>query len=273
MWKIDSVTFDGQPTKNVYISDGKPVTHVRGPAGASFRLIMPGIGFLDLTDLGHEDGGPHYWAIKLNDTTYWYDGEGRLSINISSNKTFTATGDDNHISGSMKLLPDINESDIGTIKKMESQGLIPYRNDPNDHKSKKELQALGKQYFPFTTHSYELALSVYDWTTADFFRMDLLHLYRYTGILNTPLDMAQIGSGIWTANWPPYIPSNPDFMNSFMMKPASSLADVSKQLSKVAPTLTGYLDALARVTVTAKYPLPRVSTLSKPKLNSGQVAI
>lgn len=273
MWKIDSVTFDGRPTKDVYISDGKPISHVRGPAGASFRLVMPDIGFLDLTDLGHVQGGLHYWAIDLNSTTYWYDGEGCLSINISNDHYFMTTSDGNHISGAMKPLPYIDEADINKMSEMETQNLIPYRNDPNGHKSKQQLQALGKQLFPFTKHSYELALSVYDWTTANFFRMDLFHLYRYTSITNTPLDQDQIVSGIWTANWPPYVPSDPDFMNSFMMKPAKSRVDVSKQLSMVAPTLTGYLDALAKITVAAKYSFARVSTLSKPKLYSGQVAI
>jgi hypothetical protein len=156
---------------------------------------------------------------------------------------------------------------------MEKTGLIPYRNIPTGGKSAAEIASLGRQYFPFTPYSYEIALAIYDWTTADFFRMDLFHLYRYTQLTKSPLDMAQIANGIWTANWPPYVPSNADFMNSFMMIPAESLSDVSSQLDKVAGSLQVYLDALARLIIAGKYALPRVSQLSQPFLYSGQVAI
>lgn len=273
MWKILSATLNGKTSAQIHVSDGKPIDSVRGPAGASFRLIVTGVGFLDLTDMGHEPGGPHYWLIDINGQDYWYDGEGALSVDITSAGQFRVTGDGNSLAGEMKALPRIDKADLDLVIEMERQGLIPYRDDPNGHKTKQQLEALGKQFFPFSANSYELALSVYDWTTADFFRMDLFHLYRYVALPKAPLDMAQIASGIWTANWPPYVPSNADFMNSFMMKPAASLAEVGAQLDRVAVPLKTDLDALARVTAAAKYALPRVSTLSKPELYSGQVAI
>jgi hypothetical protein len=273
MWTIQSVSVNGAPSSGVFMSDGQAISTERGPAGLSVRLIAAGIGFLDFTDLGHVAGGPHYWALDLNGQTYWYDGLGAPVINISSDGTFNATNDGNQISGSMKALPQILDADIESIQNMEKAGLIPYRNIPNGGKSPSEIAALGRQYFPFTPDSYEIALAIYDWTTADFFRMDLFHLYRYTQLADAPLDMAQIAGGIWTANWPPYVPSDADFMNSFMMLPANSLSDVSSQLAKVAAPLKQYLDALERVTMAGKYALPRVSQLSQPFLYSGQVAI
>ena len=273
MWTIESATVNGAPSSGVFMSDGKPISTERGPAGVSIRMIADGIGFLDFTDLGHQEGGPHYWALDLNGQTYWYDGLGSPAINLSSDGSFAAAGDGNQIAGSVKVLPQIFGVDIELIQTMEYAGLIPYRNDPNGGKSPAEIAALGCQYFPFTSNSYELALAVYDWTTADFYRMDLFHLYRYTWLPHAPLDMAQIANGIWTANWQTYVPSNADFMNSFMMVPAKSLSDVASQLAKVASPLNVYLGALKRLAIAGKYALPRVSQLSQPFLYSGQVAI
>ena len=70
------------------MSDGKPISTERGPAGVSIRMIADGIGFLDFTDLGHQEGGPHYWALDLNGQTYWYDGLRTPAINGSGESAF-----------------------------------------------------------------------------------------------------------------------------------------------------------------------------------------
>ena len=273
MWCIQSVTLNSQPSDSIWVSDGKPISTVRGPAGASFRLIVAGIGFLDITDIGHVSGGPHYWALDINGSTYWYDGQGSLQINVQSDQSFTVVGDGNSFGGAVKPLPGIDESSIAVIGEMEANGYIPYRGIPDGGKSKQELIDLGLQYFPYSAFSYQLALTVYDWTTADFFRMDLFNLYCYSLVQGKPLASAQIASAIWTANWPPYVPSNADFMNSFMMTPADSLEDVTKQLALVEGDLRAFVSALAEVTQAAKYSLPRTSVLANPQLFSGQVAI
>jgi hypothetical protein len=116
MWTIQSATVNGAPSNAVFMSDGKPISTERGPAGVSIRMIADGIGFLDFTDLGHQEGGPHYWALDLNGQTYWYDGLGTPAINGSGDAHFAATGDGNQITGSMKALPQISDVDIGLVQ-------------------------------------------------------------------------------------------------------------------------------------------------------------
>jgi hypothetical protein len=273
MWTIQGVYRNGQPFSSVYMSDGKPVTTRRGPAGASFRMTIIGIGFVDFTDIGHKIGGPHYWAIDINGKTYWYDGEGAPVVSINTNGSVTLTGDGNNFTITPWAFPYVSQNDIDLMREMEEIKILPYQNIPEGGKSKEELIALGRQYFPFSANSYEMALSVYDWTTADFYRMDLFRIYRYVGVSGAPLDDPQIIQGIWKANWPPYSHTDKDFMNSFMMVPVTTREEIVVQYDKVHEQLRTYLDALARVTQAAMYSMPRTSHLAKPCLYSGQVAI
>ena len=96
-----------------------------------------------------------------------------------------------------------------------------------------------QQYFPYTASSFQLAMCLYDWTTASFTRMVLMKIFQYTdiGTAPYPLDLDSIADAIWESNWGTYTPQNADYMHSFMMTPASSLADVQAQLNGVWPSL------------------------------------
>lgn len=272
MWAIASlINPNGQP---VSMSDGQPISAVRGPAGASFRMIATGLGFLDFTDTGHQPGGPHWWQIVINGQIYWYDGQGALTVTLNSDNTFVVTGDGNNISGSLLPLPVVSEADAGLLDQMMNLKIVPYQNIPDEPgKTDAEIRALGLQYFPFTPYSYELAMSVYDWTTASFARFVFFKVFAYTGLQGQPLDLPSIVEAIWSSSWPPYVPSNPDYMNSFLMAPATSYEDVYTQLLNVYQQLQAYNDAENRLVAAAFQSMPRTSVLAKPQLFSGQMDI
>src|SRR5690606_2662665 len=55
MWTIQSITVE-TPGINVTLSDGLPISARRGSAGTSVRVAVGGLGFLDITDTGHQPG-------------------------------------------------------------------------------------------------------------------------------------------------------------------------------------------------------------------------
>ena len=274
MWTIQQVTVDGGVSSDAYMSDGKPVLGTRrGPEGTSFRLYVTGRGMLDITDTGHQPGGPHYWQLVINGQVYGYDGDGGLLIWIGADGTFTVTGDGNDIAGRLLPLPEISGGDLALLQQMKAESLVPYRQLQPGERPYSAVEETAEQYFAFSQAWSDLGLTVYDWTTADFFRMDMYHLYRYTAVHGMPLDDNDIINGIWTSNWPPYTPQDPAFMVSLMMLPATSEQQVAVQYQKVKQQMLTYLDALMRLTRSSMYSMPRTSTLAKPMLYSGQVAI
>ncbi|PHQ92313.1 MAG: hypothetical protein COB42_01815 [Sulfurimonas sp.] len=274
MWSISNLINNTSPVENINFSDGQAINVVRGPKGASFRLIINGFGFLDFTDTGHQPSGPHYWQLVINRNIYWYDGQGAINLTINYDGSYTVTGDGNNFFGTLIPFPVLSERDIINFNWMIKNNYIPYQNIQDEPgKTIDEIKKLGVQYFPSFVYSFELAMSLYDWTTANFTRIDFLRLFTYTGVKNNPLDMDSISNGIWTANWAPYTPSNKDYMNSFMMVPARSLQDVQQQLKEKENIL--YSNNLSEINIitVALQSMPKTSCISIVKLYSGQVAI
>lgn len=274
MWSISKVINNTSPLENIAFSDGQPINAVRGPEGACFRLIINGHGFLDITDTGHQSDGPHYWQLIINGNIYWYDGQGSVCLTINNDGSFLVSGDGNSFSGSLIPLPTISETDIDNFNWMLNQKYIPYQLIPDDPgKTIAEITKLGLQYFPYSAFSFVLAMSLYDWTTADFTRIDFMRIFKYTRVSGSPFDVDSIADAIWSADWPPYTPENSVYMNSFMMLPASTLQDVQSQLNSKAPTLNTNNISESNIINAALTSMPRTSCISVPKLYSGQVAI
>ena len=158
---------------------------------------------------------------------------------------------------------------------------IPYQNIPPSAggKDKNTITRLGKRFFPFTTHSFELAICIYDWTTASFVRNVLFKIFEYTPQLEdlsstppslNPLDLESIAYQIYTSNWETYTPDNEAYMNSFMMEPAFSLHEVTTQLSKIASQVHRLSDIQNRIMSLAVSSLPRMSVYKRPIVYSGQ---
>ncbi|KAI4162393.1 MAG: hypothetical protein LQ342_003959 [Letrouitia transgressa] len=153
---------------------------------------------------------------------------------------------------------------------------VPYQALPDvPGKTPDEIQAIGQRLFPFTPYNFELAMSVYDWTTPSFVRLVYLKIFQYTSVKHTPfpLDLRSIAEKIYATNWGTYNPHDADFMNSFMMSPASSLRYVQAQLDVVAPMLHESSDAQNRLIAAAMQAMPRTSSFAHAQLFSGQMDI
>ncbi|ESK91116.1 hypothetical protein Moror_9562 [Moniliophthora roreri MCA 2997] len=96
-----------------------------------------------------------------------------------------------------------------------------------------------------------------------------LLVWCFSKSLNTPLpgkqlDLPSIARMIWESNWESFTPSNEAYMNSFMMKPASTLEQVQEQLNEVKDRLHRSSEAENALLSAALSSLPRTCTLSKP---------
>ncbi|KAF7965013.1 hypothetical protein HWV62_1056 [Athelia sp. TMB] len=267
----------------LWFSDGESVTDCpRGAVNLSSRLIVGGQGFLDITVYS---GGQHWIAlngeecqviaasaIELN-LSLTLPGNSRCFIVVMKGPGLQAKT----IRGSIKPFPPISYEDICYFRSMISERYVPYPKHPSDPPGKddSQIRTLGKQLFPWSIYSYELAMIVYDWTTPSFVRMVLPMVFQYTDLPQNPfpLDEDSIALMIWRSNWEEYQPSDPDYMRSFFMEPADSLEDVATQLPKISSRLQQSAIVANRLLHAAAYALPRTPVLAKPYLYSGQVDI
>ncbi|KAJ3790366.1 hypothetical protein GGU10DRAFT_303087 [Lentinula aff. detonsa] len=274
---------------DLWVSDGKPVEGVarEGSANLSYRLIVQNRGFLDITTIQVNPG------VDKQDTIYIFDFNGRrcactaaadefqLNLSLLANGSFSVAIQNSPvqsptISGSFKPFPNISDVDVAYIDEMILKKYVPYQKIPDEvGRPDQEIRALGKRFFPWSPHSYQLAMCIYDWTTASFTRMVFMKVFQYTSIdvTPTPLDLSSIASMIWESNWDSYKPSDSVFMNSFMMKPADEEADVQQQLKQVYQELHRFSDIQNHLLAAAAHSLPRTCILAKPYLFSGQVDI
>lgn len=197
-----------------------------------------------------------------------------VTLGNSNPSPFTPHMVPSSVSGPFKAFPSVLSKDVAFIQDMIAKKYVPYPNVPDEPgKTDAEIRELGKRLFPWSPHSYELAMTIYDWTTASFTRMVLLKVFQYTSIAGTPLDDASVALMIWESNWGSYKPSDTDFMRSFMMKPAYSEANVQQQLRQVSSDLQRFSAVENRLLAAGVESLPRTCILAKPYLFSGQVDI
>ncbi|WP_421522901.1 hypothetical protein [Pseudomonas yamanorum] len=279
MWQFQSI--ENPSGASLWFSDGEPLEVPRGGKGVSSRLIVEGQGFLDVTDFQNGfPNGPVMDMVNLNGQVFNYTPNPSVDLTLSlpGNGTFSATQASKGItlSGQLKPLPVISAADVNDFNQMIEDNYVPYQNIPDaPGKTTAQIAALGLQLFPFTPYSFQLAMAVYDWTTASFTRVVLMKIFEYTSLGSAPypLDQASIAAAIWESNWGTYTPQNVDYMNSFMMVPANSLQNVQNQLAQVAPALQTFSDVENRLLCAAFQSLPRTSIVSEPQLFSGQVDI
>ncbi|KAJ5782359.1 hypothetical protein N7457_004133 [Penicillium paradoxum] len=204
------------------------------------------------------------------------DSTGRIEEQTSSTPLLDLTLSSQHMaSGDLKPLPQVSALDAAFFDSMITDKLVPYPEIGDaPGKSEDEIRALGQQLFPFSPYSFQLAMAVYDWTTASFSRMVLLNMFQYTALElqhTTPRDQQSIAKAIWTSNWGSFTAQDPHFMASFMMKPAWTQLEVELQLLHIRAKLEKAVEVENRLLSAAMESLPRTSILSKPHLFSGQL--
>lgn len=82
---------------NIVNNSGSPVL---GPAASTVigttALIFTKFGTILLQDIGHQSGGPHYWAVQVTSggfsQRWWYDGQGMCTLTINSDGAFSVSG-------------------------------------------------------------------------------------------------------------------------------------------------------------------------------------
>lgn len=92
VWQVSIVNNSGSP--------------VCGPAASTVigtsALIFTKFGTILLQDIGHQAGGPHYWAVQISSGGFsqwwWYDGQGVCTLTINDNGTFSVSGQDQRFS-------------------------------------------------------------------------------------------------------------------------------------------------------------------------------
>ncbi|KAL2847052.1 hypothetical protein BJX68DRAFT_268353 [Aspergillus pseudodeflectus] len=208
-----------------------------------------------------------------------------LSI-ISDNQRAGAviSADTTTVKGQLKPLPHISAADAAYFETMMASNIVPFAPDQRGApgKTQDEIRTLGHRLFPFTPYSFQLAMAIYDWTTASFARMVYVDMFRYTGLdihipakdggkPVTPIDHEGLTTAIWTSNWGSFTAQNASFMASLLMKPAWSRLEVELQLLHARDDLVRAVEAEDRLLAAAMHSLPRTSTLARPRLFSGQL--
>ena len=167
--------------------------------------MVTGLGSIDITDCGAQPGGPQSYLLNIANTPYWYSGSAAsIALAAGPNGQCGVAGDDNMFNVGFSPFPVISNSDLAIVFNMIQVGLIPYPVLPADGRPYGDVVATAAAFFPFSTNAAEIGLTVYDWTTPDFFRMDVFNYYQYTAVAGEPLDDGDIINAIWTTNWPPF---------------------------------------------------------------------
>jgi hypothetical protein len=277
MWKlnIENITI---PPQKIVLSGGLSLDGLLGGRGECYRLLVLSAGYIDITDCSKTDGVEYLYDIYFNEVRFQKmkaaDVDLTINITINNDGSFCIEQNQNPMIGHVGSYPIINETDIERFNWMFHENYIPYQKIPDSPgKTTEQIKEAGRQYFPFTEYSFQLSMALYDWTTADFTRIDFFTIFAYSRVIKKPLDLNSIAQAIWTADWPPYTPQDVYYMNSFMMKPAKSLEDVKNQLDEKASILRiNNLSELNIIEASLKS-MPRTSIIKIPKLYSGQVAI
>ncbi|KAL3451392.1 hypothetical protein BJX65DRAFT_293408 [Aspergillus insuetus] len=221
---------------------------------------------------------PLHLAITPDEATFTLS-----TIREVSTSRSRISADSSAVTGKLKPLPHISAADAACFNTMIFSNLVPYACDESDvpGKSHDEIRTLGLRLFPFSPYSFQLAMAIYDWTTASFARMVYVDMFRYSDLLipgrvggellTTCIDHEGLTNAIWTSKWGPFTAQDAQFMASLLMEPAWSRLEVELQLLDVCDDLVRAVEVEGRLLAAAMRSLPRTSTLARPRLFSGQL--
>lgn len=273
MWKITSLV--SASSTQVYACDGSPVlNHYRGAVDGVCRMVIAPYGYIDLVERDFHEGGLDYSKLSMNDQVAVIGAETSIEITVSEATGFDVTINGASFVGQMKSLPVLPGETINAFREMIQLRIVPYQNPPSGTpKSDADLQALADHYFTGNIYGFDYAMALYDWTSSSFIRQDLFHQLQYTAMPGSPLDLPTIARVIWNCNYPGYSAKDANFMNQFMMQPATSEADVLQQLIGVEAKLKPLAMAEMDVQVNALLALPAPTLADYPQLYRGAMPL
>lgn len=274
MWCISVFSSTSIDLSKAYCCDGQPILGVRrGPEGGHYRIVIGLSGYFDLIDTGHQAGGPHYWTLDIQGQTFWYDGDGQVELTVLAGGQLQVQGGGNDFTVALSAVPPLTPLVLQEFESMLTSLLLPYQNPPTGTpKSKAEIQTLANRWFPGNPNGFAMAMVLYDWTSADFLRMVLMHQLQYTGDAELAIDLGSMAKAIWRSRYPGYTAKDANFMNQFMMRPAESEAAVLQQLQGVWQKLYPLVNSVMTVQIHGLLNLPRLRVADYPQLYRGGMA-
>ncbi|MDA8457177.1 fucose-binding lectin II [Acidovorax sp. GBBC 3334] len=88
-WSVNVINNTGGPV----ISPANSTLYVQGTQAVIF---VQRFGYITLLDIGHQNGGPHYWCVSVTTGGYtnrwWYDGQGACDLVLNPDGTFNLSG-------------------------------------------------------------------------------------------------------------------------------------------------------------------------------------
>ena len=262
MWKLNNIEFKSAES-DVSFSDGLDLLTLRGGQGICFRLLVHNHGYLDIIDTGQQPGGPFESQLIISDQLYWYSGTGSFSISVNPNGSFELSGDNNLVFGRLIPFPEIQEKDVKNLTWMMQHNYVPYHSHTSSTDIlESELREKGRQFFPFSPYSFQLAMAVYDWTTPNFMRMEYLRAFQYS-TAPKKLDTKSLSRYIWNSS---LFTDTKELANSFPIEPVSSIMEFEHQLNQKENHLVQLNDSEIDLLLAALAVLPPTTYMDQPVL-------
>ena len=270
MWTLEHLNCPSSWAPLTYACDGQPLLHhSRNAADGRCRIMVANQGYIDMTCLRDPAAGAP-GELSIQGMVFQFNAPLTLTLDLREDGSCSVTCNTLSWTGFLSPIPQIPGSNLQRFNEMVERKLVPYQNPPTGTpKSEAELWELAKTHYPNDPYGYTKALCLYDWTSASFIRQDLFHQLQYTGIPACPLDLHTMARVIWGCNYPGYTAADPNFMNQFAMKPATSEADVYQQLLTVFSDIHPLALAEMNVQTQALLTLPRPTVAAYPQLYRG----
>ncbi|MGB0257894.1 MAG: hypothetical protein ACPGES_04490 [Coraliomargarita sp.] len=271
-WTISKLT--ALNTTQVYACDGRPI--LNAPRGEGFvRFVCAPFGYLDFDASDHHEGGLIYLQLTVDGQSLILGADAELILEFDGEAFELQTTHGGGFSGRLKPLPRLHGETTEAFHEMMRIGIVPYQDPPPPavQKTNAEIQALGDQYFPDNSYRFELAMSLYDWTSSDFIRQDLFNQLQYTSVPGCPLDLATMARVIFGCSYPGYSYKDANFMNQFLMTPATSEQEIYDQLLTVYERIKPLAIAEMNVYSNAVVALEPPTVAEYPQLYRGAMSM
>lgn len=274
MWTITEFSAPGAVQQ--YACDGHPIVgHGRNNETPLTRIVVFPFGYLDVAYHELFENGPFNGIIAFNQQCVLCGPDTRLSVTISEDGGWSIIMNGVVYTGALNPMPVLVGETIEAFREMMTLKIVPYQDPPPPTvpKTDAELQTLGEQYFPGNPYNFDYAMSLYDWTSSSFIRQDLFHQLQYTGSPGGPLDLHTMARVIYGCDYPGYTHVDANFMNQFMMQPASSEEDVYNQLCGVYERVKPLAIAEMKVYENAVLSLAPPTVAEYPQLYRGAMSM